>query len=316
MVAGTHQLLVITSRAGRTGRVFITRSATSNAPATEVPATEVPSAEVSPACISGTQVPGTEISAVAAAKVPAAAVAVVLPPQSSKALLLGVRVYICTDYEANDVKERHPGVLGQELLSEGQGNGRHDPADLHAWHEASLDGGAYLVEGAGACNDGHGHEIDGVLDGGDLQRSAMVGHGGPLWTMRAAVKCGRAAYDQIADENLQDLGLEALAASEDLLEDADEDVAERGADEGAVQGHLGHARGEVVAVLAAVVGNPRGKELLQAREGARGEQLGAQPGPLQVLQVGLCRGFVSAGCRAPIARHSRRDSHSRRPWSW
>ena len=304
MVAGTHQLLVVTSRAGRAGRagrVFITRSATSDAPAAEVPAAEVP-----PTQVSSTQVSGPKISAVAAAEVPTAAVAVVLPPQSSKALLLGVCVYICPDYEANNVEERHPGVFRQELLGEGQGDGRNDPADLHDRHETSLDGGAHLVEGTGACNDSHGHEVYRVLDGGDLQRSvvsAMAGHGG-----RATRRLSMAwtAYNQVADENLQDLGLEALATAEDLLEDADKDVAERGADEGAVQGHLGDARGEVVAVLAPVMGNPRGEELLQAGQGARGEHLGAQRVLLQLLQVGLqvgwSAGMQGANCASLTAR--------------
>lgn len=66
------------------------------------------------------------------------------------------------------------------------------------------------------------------------------------------------AYNQVADEDLQNLSLETLASSEDFLQQTDENVAERGADEGAVQGHLGHTRGEVVAVLAAIMGDPRG----------------------------------------------------------
>ena len=96
-----------------------------------------------------------------------------------------------------------------------------------------------------------------------------------------------ATHDQVADEDLEDLGLQALATLEDLLQDADEEVAQGRADEGAVDGHLGHARGEVVAALAAVVGNPRGQELLQAGEGARGEDLGAQRVGLELLEVGL-----------------------------
>jgi hypothetical protein len=94
-------------------------------------------------------------------------------------------------------------------------------------------------------------------------------------------------HDQVADENLHDLGLQALAALEDLLQQADEDVAQGRADHGAVQGHLGHARGEVVAALAPVVRNPRREELLQARQRARGEDLGAQRVALQLLEVRL-----------------------------
>lgn len=95
------------------------------------------------------------------------------------------------------------------------------------------------------------------------------------------------AYDQIADENLHDLSFEALAPAEDLLEYADKNMAKRGTDEGAVEGHLGNARGEVVTALAPVMSDPRGEELLQTREGARGQHLGAQRVLLQLLEVGL-----------------------------
>lgn len=64
-------------------------------------------------------------------------------------------------------------------------------------------------------------------------------------------------YNQIANENLQDLGLETCAAGENLLQDPDENVAEGRADEHSVQRHLGDARAEVVAVLADIVGDPR-----------------------------------------------------------
>jgi hypothetical protein len=60
-------------------------------------------------------------------------------------------------------------------------------------------------------------------------------------------------------------------------------VAQGRADDGAVQGHLRDARGEVGARLAPVVRNPRGQELLQAREGARRQDLGAQRVALQLL---------------------------------
>ncbi len=62
---------------------------------------------------------------------------------------------------------------------------------------------------------------------------------------------------EIADENLHNLGLETLAALEDLLQEADEDVSQGRADHGAVQGHLGNARREVVSRLAPVVRDPR-----------------------------------------------------------
>lgn len=165
--------LVITSRAGRAGGVFITGSTTGHASATEVSA-----------------VAATEIPAVAATEIPAAAVAVVLPPQGCKSLLLGMCVYVCADDEANDVEEGHPGVLGKELLGECQGDWRYDPAHLHDGHETGLDGSAHLVEGAGACNDGHGDEVYRVLDGGDLVRVSAVVllQGAYLLTMRLLMR--------------------------------------------------------------------------------------------------------------------------------
>jgi len=51
---------------------------------------------------------------------PADTVAVVLPPQSSKSLLLGVLVDICSNDEGHEVEERYPGLLGQELLGKRQ----------------------------------------------------------------------------------------------------------------------------------------------------------------------------------------------------
>lgn len=143
IIAGTHQVLVVTSWSRRPGRIFFTRPGTGHAPAARVVST-------------------TQISAT---KVPTAAVAVVLPPQSCEPLLLGMCIYVCPDYETNDVEEGHPRVFGQELLGECQGDGRDNPADLHDWHEAGLDGGSHLVEGACASNDGHGHEVYRVLDG-------------------------------------------------------------------------------------------------------------------------------------------------------
>ena len=72
------------------------------------------------------------------------------------------------------------------------------------------------------------------------------------------------------------------------MEHADEDVAEGRADDGAVEGHLGDTRGEVVAALAPVVRNPRGKEFLQTGQRAGCEHLGAQRVALELSQVCLC----------------------------
>jgi hypothetical protein len=94
----------------------------------------------------------------------------VLSPERCKPLLLGVRVDVCADDEADDIEEGDPGRLWQELLGERERDGRNDPADLHDGPEACFDGGANLVEGACAGDEGHGDEVYAVLDGGDLGR--------------------------------------------------------------------------------------------------------------------------------------------------
>ena len=169
-------------------------------------------------------------------------------------------VDIGPDEETENVEERNPGMLGQELLGKRQRQRGGDPADLHDGHEAGLDGGANLVDGARAGDDGHGGEVDAVLDGGD---------------------------EQVADEDLQNLGLETGAAGKDLLQDADEEMAQGGADEHAVEKHLGDARAEVVAVFADIVGDPGGDELLKAGEDTGGQHLGAQRVGLQMLEIEL-----------------------------
>lgn len=92
--------------------------------------------------------------------------------------------------------------------------------------------------------------------------------------------------NQIADENLENLSLQAGAAGEDLLKDADEDVTQGRGDKHAVQGHLRDARAEIVTVLADIMSEPRGEQFLQTREHTRGEHLGAQRVVLQLLEVG------------------------------
>lgn len=63
-------------------------------------------------------------------------------------------------------------------------------------------------------------------------------------------------YDEIANENLQDLGAQTGTALESLLECPDEEVAQRSADESAIGGHLRDTSSEVVSVLVAVLGKP------------------------------------------------------------
>ena len=89
-------------------------------------------------------------------------------PQSFQPLLLGVRVDVSADDERDDVEERHPGLFRQEHLRERQRERAGDPADAHDGQEAGADGGADLMPGARAGDDGHRGEVDGVLDWGDL----------------------------------------------------------------------------------------------------------------------------------------------------
>lgn len=101
-------------------------------------------------------------------------------------------------------------------------------------------------------------------------------------------------YDQVADEDLEDLGLETGATSEDLLENADEDMAQRGGNEHAVERHLRDARAEVVAVLADIVSEPRSEKFLQTGEHTRSEHLSAQRVLLQLLEIGLRSTFLGS----------------------
>ena len=90
------------------------------------------------------------------------------PPQRRQPLLLRVRVDVRPNHERDDVEKGDPDLLRQELLRKGQRDRRRDPRHLHHGHEAGADGGADLVEGSGAGDEGHGDEIDGVLDGREL----------------------------------------------------------------------------------------------------------------------------------------------------
>lgn len=107
-------------------------------------------------------------------------------------------------------------------------------------------------------------------------------------------------YDQIANEDLENLGLETCAAGEDLLQDANKEVAEGGADEHSVQRHLRDARAEVVAVLADIVSDPRSQQFLQTGEHTGGEHLRAQRVLLELEEVGLSTIHSPDQCRFDI----------------
>ena len=190
----------------------------------------------------------------------ATAVAEVLLAQGSEPLLLGHGVDVRADDEGDDVEEGDPRGLGQELLGEGEAQGRGDPGDLHDLHEADADCGADLMVGASARNEGHGHQVDGVLDRGD---------------------------DEVADNDLHDLGLQAGSALEGLLQTPDQEVAQRRTDQSTVRSHLGHSGGEVVAMLVAVFGEERGNQLLQTGQSTSREHLGAKRVLFELVDVGL-----------------------------
>lgn len=97
------------------------------------------------------------------------AVAKVLLAESCEALLLGDGVDVGTDDEGDEVEEGNPELVGEELLGKGQADGGGDPGDAHHLPEADLDGSANLVVSAGAGDEGHGDEVDAVLDGGNLR---------------------------------------------------------------------------------------------------------------------------------------------------
>lgn len=84
----------------------------------------------------------------------------------------------------------------------------------------------------------------------------------------------RSTYDEIADDDLEDLGSQTGMASEQPLQHVDQGVPQWRADECAVHGHLGHARGEVVPVLVAILRDPGSEEFLEGGEGAGREHLG------------------------------------------
>ena len=65
-------------------------------------------------------------------------------------------VDVSSDQEPNNVEERYPGLLRQEFLGESERERGCDPTDFHDGHEAGADGGADLVPGSGAGDDGHG----------------------------------------------------------------------------------------------------------------------------------------------------------------
>lgn len=93
--------------------------------------------------------------------------------QRSESLLLRHGVDVCTNNEGDDVEEGNPGGLRQELLRKCKADGRGDPGDLHDLPEPDPHGGANLVIGPGAGNEGHGRKVDRVLHRRNLWRAII-----------------------------------------------------------------------------------------------------------------------------------------------
>lgn len=89
--------------------------------------------------------------------------------EGRETLLLCGCVDVCANEEADNIKEWHPGMLGKELLCEGQSQRRRDPADLHDRHEAGLPGGMDLMDALCTCDDGHRYQVYGILDRSNLR---------------------------------------------------------------------------------------------------------------------------------------------------
>ena len=180
-----------------------------------------------------------------------------LPPQSLKPLLLRLRIDPGADDERNDIEERHPSLLRQEFLGKRQCQGGDNPADFHDWHEAGSDSRSDLVEGPGASDDGHGGEVDCVLDGCNLQLAQCQPCSAPK-THKAQRSWMVQTYDQIADEDLHDLRRQTRPPGKHSLQYTDQEVAQRRADESSVHCHLGHSRIDVMAGWTDVFCDPRG----------------------------------------------------------
>ena len=98
----------------------------------------------------------------------AAAAAEVLLSEGREPLLLRNGIDIGADDERDEIEERDPEVVGQELLGEGKADGRGNPADLHDLPEAYADGSLDLMDSLGTSDEGHGNKVHAVLDWRDL----------------------------------------------------------------------------------------------------------------------------------------------------
>lgn len=160
-----------------------------------------------------------------------------------------MRVDVRANNEGYNIEERNPSLLREELLGKGKSQRGRDPADFHDGHETSPDCCPDLVEGACACNEGHRNQIHRVLDWSNLCHCN--------WSesrSKRVLVCD--TYDEVANKDLEDLGLQAGAVGKHLLQYLDQQVAHWGTDESSVDGHLRHPGREVMAILVPVLSNP------------------------------------------------------------
>ena len=179
----------------------------------------------------------------------ASLVAEVLLSKSCQTLLLGDRIDVGTDDEGHDVEEGNPELIGEEFLGKSQADRGGDPGDAHDLPEADLDGCTDLMISSGTSDQGHGDEVDAVLDGSNLLGEARL-----ISCCQGGSSRAEITYDQVADQNLHNLGFQACPSLEDFLQQPDEDVTYRRANQGTIGSHFRNARGEVVAMLIAILG--------------------------------------------------------------
>lgn len=85
-----------------------------------------------------------------------------------------MRIDIGTNDKGDEIEEMYPGLLREESLSEGKSDRRHYPRHAHDRPESGAHGGTDLVESLRACNDRHGSEVEGVLDGRYLRLDLVL----------------------------------------------------------------------------------------------------------------------------------------------
>lgn len=100
-------------------------------------------------------------------------------------------------------------------------------------------------------------------------------------------------YEQIAEQDLEDLGLQTRTAGEDLLEYANEDMAQWCTDECSVCCHLRYSGSEVTPTLCDILRDPGCEEFLQGGQCTGGQHLCTEGVGLKLLEVDL-EGWSSA----------------------